>query len=242
MLRRHTLLFILCLLVPLQGWAQDAAEEPRWSGNAEVSAVATSGNSDTRTLGLGGEVLFSPEGWNWLGRVAYVETEASDVLSARSVRALLEAAKELSPRLEVYGRTGYERDRFAGISRRLGLEGGLAYGVLVDGPHTLELQSGIGYSDEQRLAGTNRSSITLSGTGRYAWALSETSALTEEVEVVADLESGENWRVANEVALSAALNSLFSLKLSHQLRHLNDPVQGFRRTDTITSAAVVASF
>ena len=236
------LLLVLTLLAPAPVRAQDDADEGLWSGTAEVSAIATSGNSETRTLGLGGEVMFTPDGWHWLGRVAYVESEANDVLSARSTGALLEGAREFSERLQLYGRTAYRKDRFAGIARRLGVEGGVTLIVADTDTHTLEFQSGIGYTDEQRLRGRNRSAPTLSGTGRYALALSETSELTEEVELVSDLDTGENWRVRNVVALSAGLTSLVSLKLSHQLSYLNDPVESFRNTDTITSMALVARF
>ena len=98
--------------------AEDSDDGP-WSGTAEVSLLATSGNSDTRTFGLGGEVTYDPGTWKWLGRVSYVESEADDQLRARSQGALFEVSRHISERLDVYGRGGYLRDLFAGIRRRL---------------------------------------------------------------------------------------------------------------------------
>jgi putative salt-induced outer membrane protein YdiY len=160
-----------------------------------VFAVATSGNADTRTLGLGGEVVFDPGTWKRLGRVAYVETEA-----------------------------------------------GLAYQVVANGAHTLEVLGGAGFTQEQRLLGDDLSLATANGTGRYEWAFSESSALTEEAAFVAALNSGDDWRFTNEIAATAALSSLLSLKLSQKLSYLNRPVVGFRKTDTIFAAALVANF
>ena len=44
------------------------------------------------------------------------------------------------------------------------------------------------------------------------------------------------------MAVSASLNRALSLKLSYQVKHLNRPVPGFEKTDTIASAAIVAKF
>ena len=154
-----------------------------------MSLVATSGNSDTRTIGLGGEVTYDPGTWRWLGRVSYVESEADDQLRARSESALVEISRAFSERLDVYGRGGYQRDLFAGIERRLTTEGGLAYEVIATAPQSLQLLAGFGFTREQRVVGDD-----------------------------------------------------LSLKVSHRLNYLNEPVPGFRNTDTILSAALVANF
>ena len=225
--------------------AQQRSDDPDdgpWSGTAEASLVATSGNSDTRTLGLGGELTYDPNTWRWLGRVSYVETEADDQLRARSHSALVETSRSFSERLEVYGRGGYLRNLFAGIERRLTTQGGLAYEVIATGPQSLRLLAGLGFTREQRVVGDDLSLATANLTGRYRWAITETSALTEEAAVVADLTTGDNWRFTNEVAAIAALSTRLSLKVSHKLSYLNEPVPGFRKTDTILSAALVANF
>ena len=59
---------------------------------------------------------------------------------------------------------------------------------------------------------------------------------------MADLNTGDDWRFSNEIAATAALSSRLSLKVSHKLSYLNEPVPGFRKTDAILSAALVASF
>lgn len=244
MIRRQIFALACFSLIPMASLAQEAdpEEPPRWSGTAEVSAVATSGNADTRTLGLGGEVVFDPGTWKWLGRVAHVETEADDVLRARSQTALLEVSRAVSERLDVYGRGGYLRDLFAGIERRLTTEAGLAYQVIANGEHTFEVLGGAGFTKEQRSIGEDLSLATANGTGRYEWALTDTSALTEEAAFVAALNSGDDWRFTNEIAATAALSSLLSLKLSQKLRYLNRPVLGFQKTDTVFAAALVANF
>jgi len=50
------------------------------------------------------------------------------------------------------------------------------------------------------------------------------------------------FKLNHLIALTARIASAFSLKLSNQLRFVDEPVPGFERTDTITSAALVVGF
>ena len=116
------LVFVVMVFGPAAAVAQPTSDDPAegpWSGTAEVSLIATAGNSDTRTFGLGTEVTYDPGVWRWLGRISYVEIEADDQLKARSQSVLVEISRPLSERLDAYARGGYLRDLFAGIERRL---------------------------------------------------------------------------------------------------------------------------
>ena len=233
MIRFCRFVFVLVILGPATAVAQPPSDDPvegPWSGTAEVSLIATSGNSDTRTFALGAEVTYDPGAWRWLGRISYLETDADDQLKARSESALVEMSRPLAERLEAYARGGYLRDLFAGIERRLTTEGGLAYMVIATDPQSLQLLAGFGFTREQRMVGDALSLGTANATGRYRWAF------------VADLNTGDNWRFTNEVAITAAVGARLSLKVSHKLSHLNRPVPGFRKTDTILAAAMVANF
>ena len=245
MIRNSTFVFVLLTLSPVAAVAQqtsDDATEGPWSGSAEVSLVATSGNSDTRTLGLGGEVGYAPGGWSWLARLSYVESESDDLLKARSQSVVADASRAFSSLFEVYGQGGYLQDRFAGIERRLTVEGGLAYRVGVQAPHALRFRGGFGFTRETRSAGRDLLLPTANLSARYRWTITRTSSLTSEATIVADLNSGDDRRLTNELAAAAALSTRLSLKVSHKLSYLNAPVPGFEKTDTILSTALVANF
>ncbi len=245
MIRLCRLVFVLMILDPAAAVAQPPSGDPvegPWSGTAEVSLIATSGNSDTRTFGLGGEVTYAPSTWRWLGRMSYMEAEADDQLRARAQSALVEMSRAFSGRLEVYGHAGYRRDLFAGVERRLTTEGGLAYTAIATESHSLRLLTGFGFTGEQRVVGDDLSLGSANATDRYTWAITETSALSEEAAFVAGLNSGDDWRFTNEVSATAALSTRLSLKVSRKLSYLNRPVPGFRKTDAVLSAAMVANF
>src|SRR4030095_27013 len=108
--------------------------------------------------------------------------------------------------------------------------------------NTLSADAGVGYLNEQRLAGDEIS------TGTYAFGapdklkLSPNAEITDDFRFLGTFHDANDWRVANIVAVTARLTDVFSLKFSNTVRQMNVPPAGFESTDTITSVALVASF
>jgi putative salt-induced outer membrane protein len=174
--------------------------------------------------------------------VGFVRQEADGVVSAKSLASLERASRVLSPRLQAYGQHGYLRDLFAGVESRNSVEGGLSYLLVQAGPHTLFADGGLGYLHEDRTIGQSLSTpIGTAGT-RYKLKLSQTSDLTDDLATSFDFSKDGTWRLNHLIALTARIASVFSLKVSNQLRFVDEPVPGFERTDTITSAALVVGW
>ena len=247
---RSTRIVLLCLGFSLARLAR--AEEPPkpppvWSGKAEASYVATSGNSDAKTLGAAGEVLYAPGVWNYKASLAFIRSESDGIESARTFEGLLRAARKLSPRLEIYGLGAYRENRFAGIDGQWAGDAGAAWQFLSADPHSLKVEGGLGYTSERRIlpapAGIEtRDFATARAALEYKWKLSKTSELSEEASFVEDLSDSKDWRFADKVSLGAGVTTVLSVKLSYAWLTLNEPVPGKKKTDTITSAALVAKF
>ena len=76
----------------------------------------------------------------------------------------------------------------------------------------------------------------------YKWKFSKTGELSDEAFYLADLSNSDDWRYGNKISLGAGMTTVLSVKLSYAWITLNDPVPGKKKTDTITSAALVAKF
>lgn len=222
---------------------------PVWSGKAEASYVATSGNSDAKTLGAAGEVLYVPGVWNFKLSVGFIRSESDGVESARSFDGVFRAARKLTTRLEAYGLGAYRENRFAGIDHLWAGEAGLAWQFLNADPHSLKVEAGFGYTKETRIlpasvgGGTEDHSFTTARVGlEYKWKFSKTGELSEEASFTEDLKDSKDWRFADKVSLSAGLTTVLSVKLSYAWLTLNEPPPQKKKTDTITSAALVAKF
>lgn len=215
---------------------------PVLEGNAELSFVSTGGNSETHTLGSAGAITWRADRWTTTGTVAFVSAEAEGVTSARSLAGDVRESYRFSPRIELYAHGGYRRDLFAGIESRVALDGGVAFAVLTTAPHELRVDLGAGFVNEDRLEQPIDRFAASTAVGDYKWTISEHSTLTDTIALTASLEDAADWRASNGLALTVELNRMFALKLSHKANYLNRPVEGFRKLDTVTSIAFVATF
>jgi putative salt-induced outer membrane protein len=246
-----TLVFtaILTLLCVASAHAQEPAKPPeppppppKLEGTAEVAYLATTGNTDTRTLGIGGTLTARPDTWLIEIKEAFIRTETNDLVSAKSFLHHIRASRPIKPRVLLFAQHGYLRDLFAGVSHRNVVEGGLSF-LVVDVPRQrLRLDAGLGYLNEQRVTGSDISTMTaLAGAG-YKLKLSETSELTDDLGVLLSFADADDWRLTQVFAVTSRLTTLFALKASNTIRFTNVPAPGFERTDTITSIALVAKF
>lgn len=215
---------------------------PLWSGKGELSYVATSGNTDTQTLGAGVEVEYRSSPWAIQFKAAFVRSEADEVENARALTASLRGSRTLSPRLEVFARGDYLKNRFAGIEDRFSGEGGMAYAIFPNPPNKLKVEAGLGYTRELRTAGEDLAFPTARAGFLYEWQISRTATYSEEFSFLANLEEGSDWRIVNTGALTAEIVRAIALKLSFAILYANEPVPGFRKRDTLTSAAIVVKF
>jgi putative salt-induced outer membrane protein YdiY len=213
-----------------------------WSTKAEVSYVSTSGNADTTTAKLGGETQYKPGAWTLLARGAFLTSTAAAADRNRRVDGLLRTSRTVSPRLEVFGQIVYLQNTFAGIGSSFYPLGGVAYALVETPPHSWKARVGLGYGQESRLRRPDLSFATADAETAYRWALSKTAEFRHDATFTSNLSRTADWRFANATSVSASLNSLLSLKVQHALNYLNQPVAGFERVDTVTSAAVVATF
>ena len=156
----------------------------------------------------------------------------SSLLSSSATRAI-------NPRTSLYGQYDFLRDVFAGVEQRHIVEGGVSY-LAVDSPtHRLRFDGGLGYLYE-RQPDTHFDSATLSFAAAYRLAISATSDLTYQPRFLLPLGEADAWKFDQDVALTAALTSVLSLKVTHTLRYSAEPPDGFDTTDTIMAISLVA--
>lgn len=212
---------------------------PRVETTAQLGFLATTGNTSTRSLALGGEFAYRPDRWVHSGKLAFAQNEDEGELKARSLTGLYRAARTLTPRLSAYGQYAYLRDTFSGIEHRNTVEGGLSYLAIDQEPHRLRLDGALGYEKETRADAEDSSSAVAIAGARYQWRISENSEFTDEARAILTLANPDQWKAEQIAALTAAISSILSLRVSHTVRFSNEPVPTFEKTDTITSIALV---
>jgi putative salt-induced outer membrane protein len=215
---------------------------PKHEGTAELAFVGTTGNSKEQTLSAGAEYIARPTNWLLKNRFQVVRGNTDDLLTTESWLYGFRAERAMNARISAFGEYAYFRDQFAGIDSRNGVTGGLMFTIIKAVRQTLSADAGLGYLNEQRLAGEDVSSGTYSGGAAYKLKFSETAELTDELRLLGTFDNADDWRLSNTIAVTAKLTTMFSMKFSSTIRHLNFPTPGFTGTDTVTSVAFVAGF
>jgi putative salt-induced outer membrane protein YdiY len=240
---RFTAFGLLVAIQATSAFAQAPPQPPpRREVKAEFALVATSGNASTQSIGTGGEVIYRPTPFVFNAKAAFVRNEAENVETAKSLATLLRGARAMTARLQVYAQHGYLRDRFAGINQRNLVDGGIAYVLAQTARHIVSAEGGLGYLIEDRRTGLNLSTPTGTTGLKYKFQISPTSDFTDDLLASFDFDDNGTWRMNQAASLTARIATAWSLKLSNQIRFVNDPVPGFEQTDSITSAALVLSF
>jgi putative salt-induced outer membrane protein len=233
---------LAALAIATPALAQEKPPPPRQEGTAELAFVGTTGNTSTSTFSVGGDHYFRPMGWVIRNRALAIHSTSNDVTTADSFLYFFRAERAINARLSAFGEYAYFSDDLAGVPHRNTTIGGLSYKIATGPTHTFTVDGGAGYMNEQRLVGLDISSAVYSAGTFYKWAISENAELTDDIRLIGTFETGDDWRAAHVISLTAKLTSLLSLKVSSMLRYVNVPPPGFKTTDTTTSVALVASF
>ena len=214
---------------------------PTWEASSEFSAVATGGNTSTRTVGLGAQVAHRTGRQRTEVNTRFLTSQADDVTNARALTMEGRHGFTLTERFQVFGEASYARDRFACIDDRVTATAGVAYTMSVPRAQSLTFEGGLGWTVEQRLDLATARFATATGALDYRWTIVPGTDLREEATLNVDLESVENWRTSITTALSVTLTRVLSLRASHTIEYRHTPVVGFGRSDRRTAVALVFS-
>lgn len=239
-----TCALVLAVVVPGSATAQDTTAK-RVHVTADLGYVNTTGNTSLTSFNLGdkltvtaGTVLITQTASLIYGRTSGVETANNQTLRLR-------ADQPLTKRLDVYGFGDYQRNKFAGIARRLSENVGLGYRALQAPRDSMSIQAGAGLVQESFYIAPG-SSVTQSDNfpiGRaaavYKHLFSESSYFQQTVEYLPNMTETADYRINSESSIVAPISAHFGLKASALIQYNNQPsTPGFRKTDRFISAGL----
>lgn len=227
----------VALLVCSTSWAQEV--EPDWTGELGLSFLATSGNSDTQTLGLDLSFERKPDPWGVSFGARFHRAEQDGETTAERYSGLVRGERELGERWSTFATLSAESDEFAGYELRGVAEVGASYVVLHGPVHALELDGGVTWTTEDFVERDDIDYLGAVLAARYGWKLSGSAALGQRLTCFPSFDEGDDWRLVSETSVTAALTSRLALKVGYLVRYDNEPVPGFDDTDTTTNVSLV---
>ena len=240
---RNPAALLLCLAVTRSASAQAPAPTPPppplWDAQLGASFVGTSGNSDTASTGA--DFIAHRRGlvWQIESAATAVRTVSQDATTAERYLGMLRAQRTLTPIVGLSSGLKLERDRFAGLDVRSILDAGLTWALVHHPEWTLDGVTSVAWLHESRTtgAGVDDPVGVLQLLSRIPFG--SAGDTTQRFIFYPDLKTTSAYRSEAEITAQAAMNAHLALKIGYLLRYSNDPVPGFKKTDSTTTASVV---
>jgi putative salt-induced outer membrane protein len=232
---------VVCLVVGAPAGLQ-AQDTDSIKVTTDLGFVNASGNTDVTTFNVGEELLASFGAWGLKQTfgVVYGRTDGESTTSLW--RAAVRGDRAIGSRLGIYVIGAFDRNRFAGISRRFEEGAGLV-AKLIDSPvNRLELEGGGGFTQQRSTTGETQSFPSARAAGTYRRSFGERSHAQLTTEVLPNLEETGDTRVNSRAELVAPLSQSIALKLAYVVRFDNQPEPTFQKTDRIFTAGLQITF
>ncbi len=240
------LVFLISLFLTLSVSANDSEageqEEGRWEGEAGLSFLATSGNTETETLGLDFQLASTPEPWG-VELVAQLQrAEEDSVQTAERYYLSARLKRSLGERWDFFLGLSGEQDEFAGLDLRTLVETGFVYTVPTKETHALSIDLGATWTDEDRVPPEPDTDHIGAILGlAYEWKISETATFSERLATFPNFDDSDDWRFESTTALTASINARFAIQVAYELRFRNRPIGERDDTDATTKISLVMS-
>jgi len=220
---------------------QPQADEPvpLWDIQLGAAFVGTSGNSETSSLGANFEAHRRWPLWIFDTVASAVHTTDKGETTAEQYIAAFRVRRKLTERISATSGWRMERDRIAGLDFRSLLDGGLTY-ALVKEPHwTLDGLTTLAWSHEDRITGETKDAAEGVLTLLDKYVFGSAGETTQRFTFYPNFTDSTGYRSEAEITAQAALNKRLALKFGFLWRYDHDPVPGFKRSDTTTTASIV---
>lgn len=222
--------------------ASEPDAEPSWSTKLGLSYLATSGNSDTETLGFDMEAIRRPDPWGLEVAAQFNRAEQDGAKTAERYHAGLRGTRALADRWDAFVGLSAEQDEFSGIDLRSVVETGAVYKALLGPRHTLDLDFAVTWTDEERIFPDADDSWVGALLGAdYDFAFGDNATFSQNVRYFPNLDDSSDWRADSATAVTAALNQHLALRLSYEVRYRNQPIGDNEDTDTTSKVSLVWS-
>ena len=233
---------LLCLAVSRPTSAQPPADSPPpplWDAQVGASFVGTSGNSDTASTGADFTAHRRGLIWQIDAAASVLRTSNQDVTTGERYFGMARLRRALTPMVGLSSGVKLERDPFSGLDARSITDAGLSWALVHQPRWTLDGVTSAAWLHESRTSGAdvNDPVGVLQLLSRIPW--SSTGETTQRVTYYPDFKITPAYRTEAEITAQAAMSPRLALKIGYLFRYSNDPVLGFKRTDTTTTASVV---
>jgi putative salt-induced outer membrane protein len=238
MLKKLSATLLATALSATTAVAQDPPAPKPQELSADIGFVTTSGNTKITTLNIGEKLIVRRGRWEHRQQFGSVYAREDTAQTSNLLFANIRTDFAFNKRLAVFGYVGFDRNQFAGISRRFEEALGLAVKIINTDKDQWNAEAGFGMTQQlSTLDSTNNFASLRTGT-TYKHFFSKTAYFSQAVEYLPNLEETVDYRVNSETALVAPLSTHIAMKASYVIRFDNLPEPKSVKSDRIFTAGL----
>lgn len=233
--------------INVRGWmfaglmvAAPMAQAGDWLGEVSLGYLATSGNTQTRSIN--GKIVADYVDEAWKNAFAATAINSADDTDTTAERYLLTDQVNLNLTEHDYAFVSgeYEKDLFGGIRERTSETLGYGRHLLTGSTHKLDAEIGAGARQSREQTTRQRQSDAIArGSVKYAWVISDTSTFRQSLKT----EAGEtNVYLESVTELKLEIIGDLAATLSYTVKNNSQVPAGTENMDTFTAVNLAYSF
>ena len=221
----------LIAICPAVSRAQDKPKPFEFS--ADVGLVTTAGNTNVTTFNLGEKLILRRGRWEHKQQLGSVYAKQDEKQTSNLLLASWRSDFSLHKSIALFGLAGFDRNTFAGISRRFEEALGVA-AKLMDRPAARwGLELGFAFNQKYATDDTHESFTSLRTGTSFRHDFSKASYAFQTLEYLPSLKVSADYRINSETGLVAPVSGHASLKVGYVVRFSNLPEPGRVKSDRI---------
>jgi len=210
-----------------------------WTGQGEVGASSSSGNTRSTTLAMG--LNFSRNGLYWdhafIATADYQRDNGTE--SKGRYFASYSGHYKYNDRAYALGLLSWESDRFSGFESRLSESVGLGYAVLNGPKVNLSIEAGPALRQTDYSLGRSENEFAGRASVNYLWKMFPNLTFTQ---IVSYYGQSHDSTLTSDTAFTANLIGALSARASYHIQYETNPPLTLDKTDTLTRLTLVYSF
>jgi putative salt-induced outer membrane protein YdiY len=210
-----------------------------WTLDLGLSYLSTTGNSETNSLGFDGHYTVKRGPWGLDATASAIRASEDGATTAENYDAAVRGSRDLNDRLAMTAGLSYHKDRLAGIDLRTEANVAVRWTLIDNDRWTIHTLAGPSWVREEVVAGGIENHLGALLQVDAAYTISEAATASARISYLPNLEDSTDYRAETQLGLQAAINRRLAMKLGYLWLFDNQPVPGFDKSDTRTTASLV---
>lgn len=233
-------IMIIVLLSPNLAAAVEQEKTNEWKGEGELGFTSTSGNTNSENLNAKLGVEKKHKKWTHRAAIEALQASSSNVKSADRTTFTARSEYKFGVKAYTFGAIRYEDDKFSGYDYQSSITIGIGEQFIKNESHKLDASAGLGYREKKEVvAGKVLSEGIFTAGLNYSYIISKHATFKEKILV----ETGAtNTYSESETSLKMKINGNLASKIAYTVKNNSNVPVGAKKTDTITTIALVYGF